>query len=45
MTSLLIANKVEEVVPIGIHQFEKAANGGYNKNEILNMEIEMLFVK
>ncbi|CAD8120978.1 unnamed protein product [Paramecium sonneborni] len=43
LTSLLIANKVEEVIPIGIKQFEKAANYGYTKDEILNMELNILF--
>ncbi|CAD8123361.1 unnamed protein product [Paramecium sonneborni] len=43
LTSLLIANKVEEIIPIGIKQFEIAANNGYTKDEILNMELDILF--
>ncbi|CAD8155689.1 unnamed protein product [Paramecium pentaurelia] len=43
LASLLIANKVEEVIPIGVKQFEKAANYGYTKDEILNMELTILF--
>ncbi|CAD8102666.1 unnamed protein product [Paramecium sonneborni] len=43
LASLLIANKIEEVNPISLLQFQKAANNGYKQNEILNMELDILF--
>ncbi|CAD8115316.1 unnamed protein product [Paramecium primaurelia] len=43
LASLLIANKVEEVNPICLMQFQKAANNGYKQSEILNMELDILF--
>ncbi|CAD8074063.1 unnamed protein product [Paramecium primaurelia] len=44
LTSLLIANKIEEVNPICLMQFQKAANNGYKQSDILNMELDILFV-
>ena len=42
MTSILIAQKIEEVFPKKVDDFKKAADNGYAKEEILEMEVSMM---
>lgn len=42
LSALFIAQKIEEIVPKRVVEFEKAADHGYKVEQILAMEVEIL---